>query len=89
MTLGVALCMIFFHSLCYAIKPKKFACGTVENNFYKSTRYYLQKVWTSENDMLACFETLSPYTVQAGLYVLNSGNPPISASQVEGGYRHT
>lgn len=89
MTLGVALCMIFFHSDCSAIKPKKITCGTVENNFYKSTRYYLQEDWTFENDMLACFETLSPYIVQAGLYVLNSGNSPISVSQVEGGYRHT
>lgn len=49
----------------------------------------MQEDWTFENDMLACFETLSPYIVQAGLYVLNSGNSPISASQVEGGYRHT
>lgn len=39
--------------------------------------------------MLACFETLSPYVVQVGLYVLNSENPPISASQVKRGYRHT
>lgn len=58
--------MVFFHSLCYAIKPKKIICGTVENNFYKA-QDIICKFWTFENDMLACFETLSPYIVQAGL----------------------